>query len=248
MRRAISIMLLMLLPVTGFAAGGSDVPLMSANVDLDDVASLQRGAKLFVNYCLSCHSAKYMRYNRMAEDLSLTEDQLKQNLMFAADKVGDTMSVAIQPDDAEKWFGTAPPDLSVITRSRSPDWVYTFLLSFYEDKDPARMFGVNNIVFEATAMPAVLSSLQGVQELVEEEVSDGHGGTTVKKVLHLKEAGSMNPAQFRRAMRDLVNFLTYVGEPAKLVRYQIGTWVLLFLAVLFAITFSLYKEYWRDVH
>ena len=248
MRRAISILLLMLLPVTGFAAGGSDVPLMSANVDLNDVASLQRGAKLFVNYCLSCHSAKYMRYNRMAEDLSLTEEQLKQNLMFAADKVGDTMSVAIQPDDAEKWFGTAPPDLSVITRSRSPDWVYTFLLSFYEDKDPARMFGVNNVVFEATAMPAVLSSLQGVQELVEEEVADGHGGTTVKKVLNLKEAGSMNPAQFRRAMRDLVNFLTYVGEPAKLVRYQIGTWVLLFLAVLFAITFSLYKEYWRDVH
>ena len=248
MRRACSVILLMLLPMAGFAAGGSNVPLMSANIDLSDTASLQRGATLFVNYCLSCHGAKYMRYNRMAQDLGLTDDQLKNNLMFATDKPGDTMDVAIQSEQAEKWFGTAPPDLSVITRSRGSDWVYTFLLSFYEDSNPQRLFGVNNVVFEATAMPAVLASLQGVQVLVEETMSDGHGGEITKKTLQLKQQGSMNPAQYKRAMRDLVAFLTYVGEPAKLVRYNIGTWVLLFLVVLFFITYGLKKEYWRDVH
>lgn len=248
MRRTIAILLVSMLPMAGFAAGGSNVPLMSANIDLSDTASLQRGAKLFVNYCLSCHGAEFMRYNRMAEDLGLSEDQLKANLMFAADKVGETMTVAIQPDQAEKWFGKAPPDLSVVTRSRGPDWVYTFLLSFYQDDDPQRLFGVNNVIFQATSMPAVLEPLQGVQELVEAEVSDGHGGTKIEKVLQLKTEGSRNPAQFRRDVRDIVSFLTYVGEPAKLVRYKIGTWVLLFLAVLFVITYGLKKEYWRDVH
>jgi ubiquinol-cytochrome c reductase cytochrome c1 subunit len=248
MRRICSIWLMALLPVTGFASGVSNVPLMSAKVDLHNTASLQRGAQLFVNYCLSCHGAKYMRYNRMAEDLRLTETQLIENLMFASEKTGDTMTVAIRPAEAEKWFGKAPPDLSVITRSRGPDWVYTFLLSFYEDSNPERLFGVNNVVFEATAMPAVLAGLQGVQVLVEEQVSDGHGGQVTHKTLELKEPGSMNPAQYKRAVRDLVSFLTYVGEPAKLVRYEIGTWVLLFLVVLFVITYGLKKEYWRDVH
>jgi ubiquinol-cytochrome c reductase cytochrome c1 subunit len=248
MRRICSILLMALLPIAGFASGGSNVPLMSANVNLEDSASLHRGARLFVNYCLSCHGAKYMRYNRMAEDLGLSDEQLHDNLMFASEKSGDTMTVAMQPAQAQKWFGKAPPDLSVITRSRGPDWVYTFLLSFYQDSNPERLFGVNNVVFEATAMPAVLASLQGVQVLVEEEVTDGHGGHETHKTLQLKEPGSMNPAEYKRAVRDLVSFLTYVGEPAKLVRYEIGTWVLLFLVVLFFITYSLKKEYWRDVH
>ena len=248
MRRICSILLMALLPIAGFASGGSNVALMSANVNLEDSASLQRGARLFVNYCLSCHGAKYMRYNRMAEDLGLSDQQLHDNLMFASEKSGDTMTVAMQPAQAQKWFGKAPPDLSVITRSRGPDWVYTFLLSFYQDSNPERLFGVNNVVFEATAMPAVLASLQGVQVLVEEEVTDGHGGHETHKTLQLKEPGSMNPAEYKRAVRDLVSFLTYVGEPAKLVRYEIGTWVLLFLVVLFFITYSLKKEYWRDVH
>jgi ubiquinol-cytochrome c reductase cytochrome c1 subunit len=248
MRRICSILLMALLPIAGFASGGSNVALMSANVNLEDSASLQRGARLFVNYCLSCHGAKYMRYNRMAEDLGLSDQQLHDNLMFASEKSGDTMTVAMQPAQAQKWFGKAPPDLSVITRSRGPDWVYTFLLSFYQDSNPERLFGVNNVVFEATAMPAVLASLQGVQVLVEEEVTDGHGGHETHKTLQLKEPGSLNPAEYKRAVRDLVSFLTYVGEPAKLVRYEIGTWVLLFLVVLFFITYSLKKEYWRDVH
>jgi ubiquinol-cytochrome c reductase cytochrome c1 subunit len=248
MRRICSILLMALLPIAGFASSGSNVALMSANVNLEDSASLQRGARLFVNYCLSCHGAKYMRYNRMAEDLGLSDQQLHDNLMFASEKSGDTMTVAMQPAQAQKWFGKAPPDLSVITRSRGPDWVYTFLLSFYQDSNPERLFGVNNVVFEATAMPAVLASLQGVQVLVEEEVTDGHGGHETHKTLQLKEPGSMNPAEYKRAVRDLVSFLTYVGEPAKLVRYEIGTWVLLFLVVLFFITYSLKKEYWRDVH
>ena len=239
------IALLLLLPVAGYASGPS-VPLMSADNDITDKASLQRGARYFVNYCLSCHGAKYMRYNRMGEDLGISEESIVKNLLFAGGKTGETMTVALTEEQGEKWFGKAPPDLSVVARSKGPDWIYTFLLSFYEDQDPARPFGVNNAVLEGTAMPAVLSSLQGVQVLVESAADDAHngGGPTFE----LKKAGSMNPAQYRKAVRDLVNFLDYMGEPAQLIRGKVGVWVLVFLAFFTWLSRSLYKEYWKDVH
>ncbi len=249
MRRTLAVLMLVLAPSGLFAA--SEVALQSVEVDLNDKASLQRGAKLFVNYCLSCHSAKYMRYNRMAIDLGITDDLLKRNLMFTTDKSGDTMTVSMRPEQAQQWFGgVVPPDLSVVARSRGPDWIYTFLLSFYQDDDPARLFGVNNLVLAGSAMPAVLSGLQGIQRLgAEPEGGAGHSGESGHgQRLELIEPGEMNPAQYRRAVGDLVNFLTYVSEPAKLVRYEIGMWVLLFLAVLFVLTRALYKEYWKDVH
>jgi ubiquinol-cytochrome c reductase cytochrome c1 subunit len=236
----------------GVPAAEPGVPLMDAKVDLDDKASLQRGARLFVNYCLSCHSAAFMRYNRLGADLGISEEQVAENLLFAADKPGDTMTVAMRPSSAEKWFGNPPPDLSVIARARGADWIYTFLLSFYRDEDPQRPFGVNNLVLQGTSMPAVLSSLQGVQVLAAREgaggheTTEGHGERSMQ--LELAEPGALNPAQYRRAVRDLVNYIAYMSEPAQLVRYDIGVWVLLFLAGFFVLTRALYKEYWKDVH
>ncbi len=266
-------MLMLLAPIAVSAAGG--VPLLHADVNLDDRPSLQRGAKLFVNYCLSCHSAKFMRYNRMAKDLEISEDLLRENLMFAADKVGQTMDVAMLPRDAEKWFGTSPPDLSVISRSRGADWLYTYLLTFYKDDDPARSrTGVNNLAFKDVGMPAALWERQGIQVLqkgkrpdnvVKESmvemrpIEDGvevvyhmemeNGGQqTVTDILKIEQEGMNSPKGFRRDVRDLVNFMVYLGEPAKMIRYKLGVWVLLFLVVLFIPVYLLKKEYWKDVH
>jgi len=215
--------------------------LQRVDVDLDDKPSLQRGAKLFVNYCMGCHSLRYQRYNRLARDLGLTVEQVRDNLVQGAAKVGDTMDVAMRAEDSAKWFGVTPPDLSLIARSRGPDWLYSYLLGFYADPDPARPFGVNNLVFKDVAMPNALWRLQGVQRPVRAE--DG----TIER-LELAEPGEMEPGEFRAAMRDLVNFLVYVGEPAQLVRARIGPWVLLFLLIFLLLSRALYKEYWRDVH
>lgn len=229
-----------------FAAGGHGPALLDANVNLGNKTSLQRGARLFVNYCLSCHSAQYMRYNRMAADLGLSEEVVKDNLMFASDKIGDTMTIAMKPDDAERWFGVAPPDLSVIARSRGADWLFSFLNGFYlDDKRPT---GVNNLYFPDTAMPHVLSELQGLQVKhdADEQAGDhgGHGGPS----LELESPGKLSPVEYRQATRDLVAFLVYVGEPAKLVRYRIGFWVIAFLLVLLAAAYLMKREYWKDVH
>jgi len=238
-----------LAPVAALAAE-AEVPLLEARVDLDDKPSLQRGAQVFVNYCLSCHGAQYMRYQRLGDDLGIPEDLLEENLMFTTDKPGDVMTVAMRAQDGEKWFGVAPPDLSVIARARGADWLYSYLLAFYED--PARPFGVNNLVFAETAMPAVLVGLQGLQVLNEAEdeaAHDGaHGEEGLLERLELAQPGELSPAEFRRSMRDLVSFLVYLGEPAKLVRYGVGLWVLLFVALLFVLSYALYKEYWKDVH
>ena len=247
-KRILTSLVLLLLPVVGFSAG-SNIPLMSANNDINDKVSLQRGAQLFVNYCLSCHGAKYMRYNRMGEDLGISEEAIVENLLFAGEKTGETMTVALTAEMGNKWFGKAPPDLSVVARSKGPDWLFTFLMSFYEDTDPARPFGVNNTVLEGTAMPAVLSGLQGIQVLKPPaEDDDGHGAHDGLPEFELKTPGSMNPAEYRKAVRDLVNFLDYMGEPAQLIRYKMGMWVLLFLAFFIWLTRALYKEYWKDVH
>jgi len=217
MRKIIVATLLALLPVVGFAAGGG-VHLDKANIDPTDSASLQNGAKLFVNYCLSCHSAKYQRYNRVGRDLGLSDEQLKANLMFAAEKVGETMTIAMTEADAKKWFGAPPPDLSVISRARGVDWLYTYLRSFHDDAQ--RPFGVNNTVFPDVGMPHVLQDMQQ----------------------------SMSAGEYDSQVRDLVNFLAYTGEPVMVKRQQMGIWVLLFLAVLLVITYALKKEYWKDIH
>lgn len=240
------VVFLFLAPVLTHGAG-ADISLQHANVDLGDKASLQNGAKLFVNYCLSCHSASYMRYSRTASDLGIPEDVMKKNMLFISDKIGSNMTVAMRGDEAKKWLGVAPPDLSVIARSRGSDWLYTFLNSFYLDAGKAT--GVNNLVFKDTAMPHVLWELQGWQRPVHTEGHDSEGKPTrVIHELELVSAGSMNEEAYQNATRDLVNFLTYLGEPAKLVRYKIGVWVILFLLVLLIPAYKLKKEYWKDVH
>ena len=246
-KRIIASFLLLLLPGIAYASGAS-VPLMSANNDINDKVSLQRGAQLFVNYCLSCHSAKFMRYNRIGEDLHISEDAILENLMFSGGKTGETMTGAMTKEQGQKWFGKAPPDLSVVARSKGPDWIFTFLLSFYEDNDPTRPFGVNNTVLEGAAMPAVLAGLQGTQILVEATGDDAHHSGDRLPEFQLVRQGSMNPVEYRKAVRDLVNFLDYMGEPAQLIRGKVGVWVLLFLAFFTWLARSLYKEYWKDVH
>ena len=230
----------------GARAAGGDVPLLEAKVELGDRASLQRGAKLFVNYCAGCHSAQFMRYSRMGRDLGLTEEQLRANLMFASDKPGDPIIGTVGEADASAWFGVAPPDLSLSARARGPDWLYTYLMTFYRDE--SRPFGANNLVFPDVAMPHALVELQGVQAR-KEDAGDGHAAATrAGELLDLVEPGSLSVAEYRRVVRDLVNFMVYVGEPAKLDRYVLGGWVLLFLLVFFVIARLLYKEYWKDVH
>ena len=241
MNKLIVLLLLAAAPVLGFAAGGG-AHLDDADIDVSDQASLQRGARLFVNYCLSCHSAQYQRYNRTARDLGLTEEEVRENLMFTTDKIGDTMTIAMSPVDAAAWFGVAPPDLSVIARSRGVDWLYTYLRSFYVDE--ARPFGVNNIVFPDVGMPHVLWELQGMQKAVFAK----EDGQKVFKKFEQVTPGAMSAAEFDGAMLDLTAFLSYIGEPIQTERKRIGMWVLSFIAVFFVLAYLLKKEYWKDVH
>lgn len=245
MKKLIVAFLLAAAPLLGLAAGDG-VHLDDADIDVSDQASLQRGAKFFVNYCLSCHSAKFQRYNRMARDLGLTEEEVKENLMFTTDKIGDTMTIAMTDANAEAWFGVVPPDLSLIARARGVDYIYTYLRSFYVDE--ARPFGVNNVVFKDVGMPHVMWELQGMQKAVFEEVD---GQQVVKELVPVEGAagkGKLSPEEFDGAMRDLTAFLSYVAEPVQLERKRLGTWVLLFLAVFFVLSYLLKKEYWKDVH
>ena len=204
-------------------------------VDITDQASLQRGAKTFVNYCLSCHQAAYMRYNRMAKDLGLTDDQVKDNLMFASDKVGDTMTVAMRPEDAKKWFGVTPPDLSVIARSRGTDWLYTYLRTFYLDS--SRPVGTNNLAFKDVGMPHVLWEQQGYQ------TKDEKTGELISP-----ENAPLSTHEYNQLVYDLVNFLEYIGEPSKPQRMALAKWVLLYLVLFLLIAYPLKKAFWKDVH
>lgn len=221
------------------------VQLERAPIDPNNQASLQRGAKVFVNYCLSCHSAAYMRYNRMA-DIGLSDAQIKANLLFAGEKVGDTMTVAMPKKDAKAWFGAAPPDLSVEARARGADWLYGYLRGFY--RDDTRPTGWNNTVYEKVAMPHILWQLQGQQILKVEEKVDARGIKTEAHTLVLDKPGSMSPAEYDATIADLVNYLVYMGEPAKNQRLQLGLIVLLFLGLLFVVTYYLKKEFWKDIH
>lgn len=227
-------------------AAGGHVALDHAAVDISNRASLQRGAKYFVNYCLSCHSAQYSRFSRVGEDLGLTTIEVEDNLIFTDAKVRDPMRVALRPEDARTWFGAPPPDLSLVARARGADWVYTYLRSFY--LDDTRPFGVNNLVLPNASMPHVLWELQGWQALAEQEgEASGHEGHE-PRALKLVEPGEMSPETYDRAVLDLVNFMVYLGEPAQLQRKRVGVWVLAYLIVFFVVAYMLKKEYWRDVH
>lgn len=229
---------LLFAPVLAFASGAT-LHLDRAPDRANDKAALQHGAKLFVNYCLNCHSASYMRYNRLG-DIGLSEAQIRDNLMFTADKVGEPMRIAMQRADAKVWFGAAPPDLTVIARARASefgtgaDWLYTYLRTFYRDDN--RPTGWNNVVFENVGMPHVLWELQG-----EQVMSADHK-------LVLAKPGKLKPQEYDAAVADLVGFLNYMGEPMGEFRKQLGVVVLIFLAVTFVFAYALKREYWKDIH
>ena len=236
MKTKILLVLALLLPLMAIANEG--VKLDHAPIDPSNQASLQRGAKVFVNYCLNCHSAAYMRYNRL-QDIGLTDAQIKSNLMFAGEKVGDTMTVTIQKADAKAWFGANPPDLSVEARARGADWLYSYLRGFY--RDDTRPTGWNNVVYDKVAMPHVLWSLQGEQVLNIDEKTESHQ-------LVLAKQGSMTPAEYDETIADLVNYLVFMAEPFKERDKNLGLLVLAFLGLLFVLTYYLKKEFWKDIH
>ncbi len=237
---------LIMVPALAFASG-AEVHLDKAPNVQGDNAALQNGARLFVNYCQGCHGASFIRYEKLME-LGLSEQQIKDNLMFTGDKIGDTMKIAMRPDEAKKWFGATPPDLTLIARARASgdgsgaDWLYTYLRSFY--KDDARPTGWNNVVFANVGMPNVLWQLQGVQAL--ETVKEENGKEHHKLVL--VEPGQLTPEQFDKQVADLVGFLVWMGEPGAGYRKAVGVGVLIFLAVLFVSAYALKKNYWKDIH
>jgi ubiquinol-cytochrome c reductase cytochrome c1 subunit len=223
------------------------------SVDLNDKESLKRGAKSFVQYCLSCHDAQYMRYNRIGKDLGMTDSEVSQELIFTRDaegektKVGSLMKVAMTDQYANNTFGTKIPGLSVIARSRGADWLYTYLRTFYIDD--SRPTGMNNIAFPDVGMPHVLWELQGLQKANFEIIKDADGNEHKEyKGMEIVKPGSMTPEEYDAFVTDLVGFLVYMGEPAQLERKAIGKWVLIFLAVFAVLAYMLKKEYWKDIH
>ena len=226
-------------------ASGANVPLDKAPMNLHDKSSLQRGAAIFVNHCLNCHAATVMRYARL-EDLGLTERQIRENLLLAGEKVGETMTTALDPKIAKAAFGIVPPDLALAARSRSPDWLYTYLRSFY--RDPSTKTGWNNTVFPNVAMPHVLWEYQGGQVLrVTSRMDPNTGDTLVTRKLVLERPGRLSRVEYEQNVADLVNYLAYMAEPEQASRKQWGILVLFFLAGFFVLTLLLKKEYWKDV-
>lgn len=232
MMKRVLIAALFAFPVFTYAS--DEVQLDKAPIDASNHESLQRGARTFVNYCLNCHSANYMRYNRLLE-IGLTEKQIKDNLLFAGEKVGDTMKVAMNKKEAAKWLGAAPPDLSVEVRARGADWVYTYMRGFYRDE--LRPTGWNNTVFDKVGMPHVLYELQG-EQVLDHETHE----------MKLVKPGRLSVEEYDALVGDLTNFMAYMAEPAKQQRNQLGWFVLLFLSVLLVLTYKLKKAYWKDVH
>jgi ubiquinol-cytochrome c reductase cytochrome c1 subunit len=234
----------------GAAAEG--VKLDDIGTDVTDVASLQSGARTFVNWCLNCHSASLMRYSALRE-IGLTDEQIKDNLLFTAEKIGLPMAIAMSPRDAKDWFGATPPDLSVIARSRGADWLYTYLRSFY--RDPSTLTGWNNLVYPNVGMPHVLWKLQGERVVREEEALKdgrpilGEGGRPLMVVkLEQLTPGTQSQVEYDKTVYDLVNFLTWMGEPHQMARKRLGIWVLIGLTVLIFLAYFLKQAYWKDVH
>ena len=246
MARAAAVLGGLLLSFSALAAtpaGG----IMQSGTDLSDRASLQRGAKLFMNYCSGCHSLQHLRYSRMAEDLGLSEEEVMENLNFTGAAFGDHIMSSMPADQAAEWFGVAPPDLSLTVRSKlgGPDWVYTFLMSFYQDDSSA--LGWNNTWFPDVSMPNVLWELQGLQRPVMGQADPATGEPGIER-LEIAVPGSQTPQEFQRSVRDITAFLEYAAEPIALKRYSIGVWVLVFLVFFTLLTWLLKQEYWKDVH
>jgi ubiquinol-cytochrome c reductase cytochrome c1 subunit len=253
-------------PGAALATGSADVRMEAVEIKRLDVASLQRGARNFVNYCLNCHSAKYMRYQRLT-DLGLDRAQIEGNLMFATNKIGETMTAAMTPADAKAWFGTVPPDLSVEAHVRGTEWLYNYFLGFY--RDDKSVTGWNNLVYPNVAMPHVTWQLSGISKLVEKEFDDHEkalAGVIAEKGLARLEPGkdgkwimqtlqpdpdvpgTMTPVQYQLWVADLVNYLDYMAEPDRNKRISLGIAVLIYLVVLFAFAYLLKRSYWKDVH
>ncbi len=235
---------------SALAAGGGGITWDKAPNKTNDLPALQEGAKLFVNYCLNCHSAAFMRFNRL-KDIGLTDQQIKDNLLFTTDKVGDTMKAAIDPKQAKEWFGANPPDLTLVARSRAShsgtgaDYLYTYMRTFY--RDPTKATGWNNLVFPSVGMPHVLWELQGEREPIFETVNSHGHETQVFKGWKQITPGTMTPQQYDQAMGNLVGFLQWMAEPAQNSRVRIGVWVLLFLALFTVIAWRLNAAFWKDV-
>lgn len=266
MRKQFFALLIALLPFAAFAAGGSGWPLDHMELDVSNQASLQSGAKTYMNYCMGCHSLQYERYQRMVDGMGIPPELVEQHLQFDRSvKIGDLMENSMKDADAKVWFGVVPPDLTLVARARGVDWLYTYLRTFYAD--PARPYGVNNKVFPDVGMPHVLVELQGLQACAPGPVLAANGGVrrdplTNKELLHgedgeplnpcgrleVVEAGLVSPAEYDQIVYDLVNFLGYMAEPTQADRQRIGVYVLLFLALLFVFVWLLNREYWKDVH
>lgn len=253
-------LILVFVPLKAVAAGGGgcgSIPCDSFHADPENKESLQSGATLFVNYCMGCHSANFSRYGRVASDLDIPPNVMANNLIFSEQKIGELMTIAMTPEKSKKWFGATPPDLTLVSRARSPEWIYTFLRNFYVDD--SRPTGVNNKVFANVGMPHVLLELQGLPICASGDKLDSHGHVVRNDLGEAltsecgslkvgKTKGSMSPAEFDSAIYDLVNFLAYMSEPVASTRTRIGMFVFLFLGVLFVFTWLLNREYWKDIH
>lgn len=241
MIRIVVIIVALTTSAASFAAGGGE-GLESAGANVHNMASVQRGAQMFMNYCHACHSAQYMRYQRLAKDLGLTEQQVEENLVFGNQEISDYMKAAM-PEESKQWFGKQPPDLTLTARSRGEDWIYSFLNGFYMTEE-----GWNNTVLANAAMPHVLWKLQGIQRPIMETYTDesGEEHTRIAR-LELAEPGELSPEEYERTIRDITAFMIYLGEPAVLKRENMGIWVILFLVVFTFLAWLLYKEYWRDI-
>ena len=227
------IIFIMLLIQPSFIFASEEIYLEKAPIDLSDQPSLQKGARTFINYCLNCHSAKYMRYNKLL-DIGLSKKDIKENLLFTGKKIGDPMEISMPVKESKKWFGATPPDLSVIARSRGSDWIYSYMKGFY--RDSSREIGWNNLVYTNSAMPHILWELQGEQGL------DKNTGK-----LSLIKAGKLNQKEYDSVITDLTNFITYMSEPGQLKRKKMGFYVVGFLLLLLVLTVKLKKEFWKDI-
>ncbi len=246
MKRAAAFASGLLLSFTAFAAGPG-APLQQSGTDISDKASLQRGAQLYMNYCVGCHSLKYLRYSRMAADLGLTEEEVMNNLNLTGAKFGEQIVSSMPAEQAAKWFGQVPPDLTLTARVKlgGPDWIYTYLKSFYLDE--SRPLGWNNTLFPNASMPNVLWEQQGQQRAIYGE-PDAATGDPVVESLEIATPGTQSAAEFDQTVRDITAFLEYASEPIAAKRQGLGVWVILFLAFLAFLAWLLKNEYWKDVH
>jgi ubiquinol-cytochrome c reductase cytochrome c1 subunit len=242
MKKLITVFLFLTLTFSFGAYASEGIKLQDANIDLTDNASLQRGAKHFVTYCLGCHSIKHIRYLRIALDVDIDPKKVLKDIAPEGANIYDQIHSAMNAHDAEKWFGIQPPDLSLIARSRGADWLYSYLKGFYADK--SKPFGVNNTVFQDVAMPNVLWQLQGQQK----PVYKAKGDEQVIDKLAIEEPGTLSTAEFDLMVNDLVNFLVYAGEPVQLERQRIGKYVLFFILMFIVLAYMLKKEYWKNIH